>query len=153
MLQEKRRAPTPQVSRHSKCILFLPPRNFGWCLLCLDHPSTFCKYTRYIDWKQSEWGLKWSFCRSPIQYYPLCSRVINLPVIGEMHWHLSIKWHLIYALFMPHLCAGVLLLFIKCPFLCQNMEIECCYSWFWQQTRQWTGSHGGSLLTVRKSLI
>lgn len=87
-----------------------------------------------------------------MQYFPHHSQVINLPVIGEMHWHLSIKWHLIYALFMPHLCAQVLQLFIKRPLLCQNMEIECRYSRYSQQTHQWTGSHWGALLTVtRKS--
>lgn len=53
---------------------------------------------------------------------------------------------------MPHLCAQVLQLFIKRPLLCQNMEIECRYSWYSQQTHQWTGSHWGALLTVtRKS--
>lgn len=79
---------------------------------------------------------------------PLHSQVINLPVIGETHRHLSIKWHLIYALFMPHLCAQVLKLFIKCPLLCQNMEIERRYSWYLRQTHQWTGSHWGPPLTV-----
>lgn len=86
-------------------------------------------------------------------YPPIRSRVINLPVIREMHWHLSIKWHLIYALFMPHLCAQVLQLFIKCPLLCQNMEIESSYSWYLQQTHQWTGSHRGPPLTVAKKSV
>lgn len=83
-----------------------------------------------------------------MQYFPLHSQVINLPVIGETHWHLSIKWHLIYALFMPHLCAQVFQLFIKCPLSCQNMEIEYRYSWYLQQTHQWIGSRLGLSLTA-----
>lgn len=137
------------VSRHTKCLLFLPPRNFSWGLLCLHHPSSLCKYTGIlIENSQSVDSSLWSLRRSPMQYFPLHSQVINLPVIGETHWHLSIKWHLIYALFMPHLCAQVLQLFIKCPLLCQNMEIERRYSWYSQQTHQWTGSHWGPPLTV-----
>lgn len=138
-----------QVSCHTKCLLFLPPINFSWGLLCLHHPSSLCKYTGIlIENSQSVDSSLWSFCRAPMQYFPLHSQVINLPVIGETHWQLSIKWHLIYALFMPHLCAQVLQLFIKCPLLCQNMEIERRYSWYSQQTHQWTGSHRGPPLTV-----
>lgn len=43
------------VSRHTKCLLFLPPRNFSWGLLCLHHPSSLCKYAGIlIENSQSE---------------------------------------------------------------------------------------------------
>lgn len=51
---------------------------------------------------------------------------------------------------MPHLCAQVFQLFIKCPLLRQNMEIEHRYSWYLQQTHQWTGSHSGPPLAVKR---
>lgn len=126
-----------------------------FALLWLHHPSSFWKYTVILIKNSQEWGdVPWSFLRSPMQYFPLHSQVINLPVIGETYWHLSIKWHLIYALFMPHLCAQVLQLFIKCPLSCQSMEIERRYSWYLRQTHQWTGSHRGLRLTVtRKSCL
>ena len=130
---------------------FHPPRNFSWALLGLHHPSSPCKRTALLIDNSQEWGLiPWSFRRLSDAAFPPppSSQVINLHVIGEMHWHPSIKWHLIYALFMPHLCAQVLRLFIKCPLLCKNMEIERRYSWYSRRTREWTGSLRGRPLTV-----
>lgn len=70
--------------------------------------SSLCKYMGIlIENSQSEDSSLDLSAALPCSISPLHSQVINLPVIGETHWHLSIKWHLIYALFMPHLCAQV----------------------------------------------
>lgn len=142
------------VRRHSKWLLFLPipETSAEVCFACIIHPDSV---NTLVYWLKTVRVRTHPLIFLPLSYaapLPFHSQAINLPVIGEMHWHLSIKWHLIYALFMPHLCAQVLQLFIKCPLLCQNMEIERRYSWYSRQTHQWTGSHWGPPLTVtRKS--
>jgi len=142
------------VSHLPKCLHFLLLRDFSQRFALLASSIQFLEIHGYIDWKQSGVRRRPLIFPPLMQYFPLHSQVINLPVIGETHWHLSIKWHLIYALFMPHLCAQVLQLFIKCPLSCQSMEIERRYSWYLRQTHQRTGSHRGPRLTVtRKSCL
>lgn len=120
----------------------------GVCFACIIHPVSVNTWVYWLR-RVRVWTHPFDLSAVLLCSIPLHSQAINLPVIGETLWHLAIKWHLIYALFMPHLCAQVLQLFIKCPLLCQNMEIECCYSWYLQQTHQWRGSHWESPLTVK----
>lgn len=130
---------------------FLPSPYRSFILLRLHHSSSPCKYTTVLTENSQEPGLiPLIFPTHSLQYNPpaIFSQVINLPVIGEMLWHLTIKCHLIYALFMPHLCAKVLQLFIKCPLSCQNMEIECRYSPHSQWNRSVDRSRRGPPVSV-----